>query len=204
MSQLKQFLLITVFVFLTLTVLLYISIVDRKRMFLIPAHLSVQRVIYYYSEGSLTDTRRIFHYHPRQVWLVLKKKFIDRLTVFNFLVTMGRDKLLSRNETLTLPTVAKYVYSNPTNYLYEFSNRSDILAMTIYLQFWGLLKESNSSISHDDAKMNFMVTQYYLWNGTSTFCQLLRTGGHSYLWNNPCGENSISYVSKPSYNLVSD
>ena len=134
----------------------------------------------------------------QQLWIECDMAFIDRLSCYNQVVTLNRNKMLSRN-TASLPwpkPASTRFYANLSNTLQmeELRNSSTVIT-TIYLDYLGPRLDSNWTFRHPLANRSFLQIRYFDWEGMYPVCEWL-SSFIGYSGDRPCFHSSLSRPNK--------
>ena len=133
----------------------------------------------------------------QQQWVGCDKSLIDRLTCYNQVVTLNRDKMLNRNVTVTWPMLAATkFYVNLSNHLQmeDLRNSSSVIT-TVYLDYLGPPLDMNWSFRHPLANRSFLQMQHYDWEGMYPVCEWLKSFIR-YKGDTPCFHSALSQPNK--------
>ncbi len=151
----------------------------------------------HYDKLFLTEVEE----RPGQVWVRFNAKLKERLEFYNYIVSIVRNRVLSKITThLVWPKQSKRIFSNEGNFLKDIAINANTTT-TVYLQYQGPQLDRHWDSSTEIMHNNYIITQYYDWNGIWPLCKWLNQWRWKIYQQNSCVHNAqINNVSSIEIN----
>ena len=140
----------------------------------------------HYEKLLLTEVEE----RPGQVWVRFSAKLKERLKFYNYIVNKVRNRVLNRiNMHLLWPKQSKLIFSNEGNFLKDLAINANTTT-TVYLQYQGPPLDYSWDSRTKIMRNNYIITQYYDWNGIWPLCKWLNQWRWKIFQQNSCVHNA--------------
>ncbi len=129
---------------------------------------------------------------PGQLWVKYGAPLADRLDLYNYVIGQTRSDVIQNisasDSRLTLPIKASKVYIDTKSYLRELAveKLTNSASRTIYLQYLGPPLNASWDSRQPEMSQNFLVGNYYEWQGSGELCNWLKNNHYDFLHSSPC------------------
>ena len=139
-----------------------------------------------------------------QVWVRLYAQLRERIEFYNYVIDVTRNRSLGQIKAPFLwPNQSKVVYSNAGKLLKEIALHARTTT-TVYLQYLGPQLDRSWDSRTESMRYNYLITDYYDWNGVWPLCKWLNQWRWKMLQHSPCvkyakinNATSIDVTNKP-------